>query len=200
MESFIVNYPKTYRSLVKAMIEACQYCSKPENRPEVAKLITDRSFTGARPKNNKAPIDKFTRPGIVGEFNYGGFDGKDRTKIAADTTIFYDIPDSIGKEPAEHSTFMWRSRSIWLMTQAARWGQIKEIPKNPEKIAERGWRTDLYRDIAAEMGIESPKDDYKIEPPEVFIDKKGFDPSNPVGYLNSFEIRANAPTRIFMNS
>jgi nitrate/nitrite transport system substrate-binding protein len=200
MESFIVNYPKTYRSLVKAMIEACQYCSKPENRPEVAKLITDRSFTGARPKNKKAPIDKFTRPGIVGEFNYGGFDGKDRTKIAADTTLFYDIPDSIPQEPGEHSTYMWRSRSIWLMTQAARWGQIKEIPKNPEKIAAKGWRTDLYRDIAAEMGIESPKDDYKIEPPEVFIDKKGFDPSDPVGYLNSFEIRANAPTRIFMNS
>jgi nitrate/nitrite transport system substrate-binding protein len=30
MESFIEQYPKTYRSLVKAMIEACQYCSKPE--------------------------------------------------------------------------------------------------------------------------------------------------------------------------
>jgi nitrate/nitrite transport system substrate-binding protein len=49
------------------------------------------------------------------------------------------------------------------------------------------------------MGIESPKDDYKVESPEVFIDKKGFDPSDPVGYLNSFEIRANAPTRFFMS-
>jgi nitrate/nitrite transport system substrate-binding protein len=49
------------------------------------------------------------------------------------------------------------------------------------------------------MGIESPKDDYKVEPPEVFIDKKGFDPSDPVGYLNSFPIRANAPTRFFMS-
>jgi nitrate/nitrite transport system substrate-binding protein len=198
MESFIDKYPKTYRSLVKAMIEACQYCSKPENREEVAQLITDRSFTGAKPK--KGAIDKFTRPGIVGEFNYGGFDGKDRTVKAADTTIFYDIPDNIPQEPNEHSTFMWRSRSLWLMTQAARWGQIKEFPKNAEKFAEQGWRTDLYRDIAAEMGIESPKDDYKVEPPEVFIDKKGFDPSDPVGYLKSFEIRANAPTRFFLNS
>ncbi|MBW4669163.1 MAG: ABC transporter substrate-binding protein [Cyanomargarita calcarea GSE-NOS-MK-12-04C] len=198
MESFIDKYPKTYRSLVKAMIEACQYCGKPSNSEEVAKLITDRSFTGAKPKTGA--IDKFTRPGIVGEFNYGGFDGKDRTIKAADTTIFYDIPDNVPQEPNEHSTFMWRSRSIWLMTQAARWGQIKEFPKNAEKLAEQGWRTDLYRDIAAEMGIESPKDDYKVEPPEVFIDKKGFDPSDPVGYLNSFEIRANAPTRFFLNS
>jgi nitrate/nitrite transport system substrate-binding protein len=198
MESFINKYPKTYRSLVKAMIEACQYCGKPENREEVAKLITDRSFTGAKPK--KGAVDKFTRPGILGEFNYGGFDGKDRTVKAADTTIFYDIPDNVPQEPNEHSTFMWRSRSLWLMTQAARWGQIKEFPKNAEKFAEQGWRTDLYRDIAAEMGIESPKDDYKVEPPEVFIDKKGFDPSDPVRYLKSFEIRANAPTRFFLNS
>ncbi|MBR8833875.1 MAG: ABC transporter substrate-binding protein [Stigonema ocellatum SAG 48.90 = DSM 106950] len=197
MESFIVNYPKTYRSLVKAMIEACQYCSKPENRPEVAKLITERSFTGARPKKKGAPIDKFTRPGIVGEYNYGGFDGLDRTKKAADTTLFFDIPDNIPQEPGEHGTFLWRSRGIWLMTQAARWGQIKEIPKNAEAITAQGWRTDLYREIADEMGIKCPKDDYKVEPPEVFIDKKGFDPSNPVGYLNSFEIRANAPTLFY---
>jgi nitrate/nitrite transport system substrate-binding protein len=191
MEDFIVKYPKTYRSLVKAMIEACQYCSKPENRAEVAELITDRSFTGAKPK--KGPVDKFTRPAILGEYNYGGFDDKDRTIKAIDTTIFYDIPDTVPHAAEDHSTFLWRSHSIWLMTQAARWGQIKEFPQNAEELAAKGWRTDLYREIAAEMGIPCPKDDYKVESPEVFIDKKGFDPSDPVGYLNSFEIRANRP-------
>ena len=199
MEDFITKYPKTYRSLVKAMIEACQYCSKPENRPEVAKLITDRSFTGAKPKKPGAPIDKFTRPAIVGEYNYGGFDDKQRIAKSLDTTIFFDIPKNIPQQPGEHSTFLWRSRSIWLMTQAARWGQIKEFPKHAEELANKGWRTDLYREIAAEMGIECPKEDYKVESPEVFIDKKGFDPSDPVGYLNSFEIRANRPTRFYMS-
>ncbi|MBD2252130.1 ABC transporter substrate-binding protein [Nostoc parmelioides] len=199
MESFIDQYPKTYRSLVKAMIEACQYCSKPENRQEVAELITNRSFTGTRPKNKNVPITKLTAPGIIGSYNYGGFDGKDRTIPAADTTIFYDIPDNLPKQPGEHSTFLWRSRSLWLMTQAVRWGQIKEFPKNAEQLAEKGWRTDLYRQITAEMGIQCPQDDYKVEPPEVFIDKKGFDPSDPVSYLNSFVIRANAPTRFFMS-
>jgi nitrate/nitrite transport system substrate-binding protein len=197
MESFINNYPKTYRSLLKAMIEACQYCSKPENRVEVAKLLTDRAFTGAKPK--KGPVDKFTRPGIVGEYNYGGFDGKPRIVKAADTTIFYDMPKNIPQQPGEHSTFLWRSRSIWLMTQAARWGQIKEFPKNAEELAAKGWRADIYREVASEMGIACPKDDYKVEPPEVFIDKKGFDPSDPVRYLNSFEIRANQPTPIYLS-
>ncbi|MFM7363369.1 MAG: ABC transporter substrate-binding protein [Cuspidothrix sp.] len=199
MESFIVNYPKTYRSLVKAMIEACQYCGKPENRQEIAELLTQRSFTGAKPKQSGLPMTKFTAPGIIGNYNYGGFDGKDRTIQADDTTIFYDLPNTIPHAEGEHSTFLWRSRSIWLMTQSARWGQIKEIPKNAEQVAAQGWRTDLYREIATEMGIKCPKDDYKIEPSTAFIDKKPFDPSDPVGYLNSFPIRANAPSRFFMS-
>ncbi|MDX2240448.1 MAG: ABC transporter substrate-binding protein [Leptolyngbyaceae cyanobacterium bins.302] len=198
MEDFIVKYPKTYRSLLKAMIEACQYCSKPENRPEVAKLITDRAFTGAKPK--KGPVDKFTSPGIVGKYNYGGFDGKERIIQSADTTLFFDLPDNLKSVPEEHSTFLWRSRSIWFMTQAARWGQIKEFPKNAEELATKGWRADIYREVAQEMGIPCPKDDYKVESPEVFIDKKGFDPSDPVGYLNSFDIRANRPTSFYLSS
>jgi nitrate/nitrite transport system substrate-binding protein len=199
MESFINNYPKTYRSLVKAMIEACQYCSKPENRQEVAQLLTEISFTGAKPKSKNAPITKLTAPGIVGNYNYGGFDAKDRTIKAADNTIFFDVPQNIPQQTGEHSTFLWRSQSIWLITQAARWGQIKEIPKNADQLAQKGWRTDLYREIAAEMGIKCPQEDYKVEPPELFIDNKGFDPSDPVGYLNSFAIKANAPTRFFMS-
>ncbi len=191
MQSFIENYPKTYRSLVKAMIEACQYCSKQENREEVAKLISQRSFTAAKPK--------FTRPGIVGEYNYGGFDGKKRIVRSLDTTIFFDLPPNEAKIPNDHSTFLWQSESIWLMTQSARWGQIREIPKNAEALARQAWRTDLYREIANEMGIECPKEDYKIEPAEVFIDKKAFDPSDPVGYLNGFEIRANRPKSFFLS-
>ncbi|MBR8831503.1 MAG: Bicarbonate transport ATP-binding protein CmpC [Chroococcopsis gigantea SAG 12.99] len=191
MQSFIDNYPKTYRSLVKAMIEACQYCSKPENRAEVAEIISQRSFTGAKPK--------FTRPAIIGDYNYGGFDGKARIIKSNDTTLFFDIPGDIPEPPDSHSTFLWRSQSIWLMTQAARWGQIKEVPPNAEELSKKAWRTDLYREIAGEMGIKCPSDDFKAEPPSVFIDKKGFDPSDPVGYLKSFEIRADRPQLFYLS-
>ncbi len=190
MESFIQENPKTYRSLVKAMIEACQYCSKPENKEEVAKIISQRSFTGA--------ATKFTRAGIVGDYNYGGFDGKQRIVQDPQTTIFFDIPAELAKAPGDHATFLWQSESIWLMTQAARWGQMPEIPANAEEIAKQAWRTDLYREIAAEMGIECPRDDYYVVPAEKFIDKKSFDPSDPVEYLNSFEIRAQRPQIFFL--
>jgi nitrate/nitrite transport system substrate-binding protein len=199
MESFIEKNPKTYRSLVKAMIEACQYCSDPKNRPEVAKYITSPSFTGAKPRKKGAPVDKFTRPAIVGEYDYGGFDEQKRLDEDPFTTIFFEAPPKLAQQiPGIHSTFLWQSQSIWLMTQAARWGQIEQFPKNAEELARKAWRTDLYREIANEMGIECPKEDYKVEPAEFFIDKKAFDPSDPVGYLNSFEIRANAPKRFYM--
>ena len=199
MEDFIEKYPKTYRSLVKAMIEACQYCSNPKNRAEVAQLITSPSYTGAKPKKQDAPIDKYTRSAIVGEYNYGGFDNQKRMEQDPYTTIFFDEPDQLADIPGNHSTFLWQSQSIWLMTQATRWGQIKEFPKDAEQKAREAWKTELYREIAAEMGIECPQQDYKVEPPEFFIDNKGFDPSDPVGYLNSFEIRANATKRFYLS-
>jgi nitrate/nitrite transport system substrate-binding protein len=85
------------------------------------------------------------------------------------------------------------------MTQAARWGQIPEFPADAEAKARLAWKTDLYREIAAEMGIDCPTDDYKVEPAEVFFDQKAFDPSDPVGYLNSFEIRADRSRPIFLS-
>ena len=83
---------------------------------------------------------------------------------------------------------MWKSQAFWLMTQAARWQQIPEFPKNAESFARKAWRTDLYREIADEMGIPCPTENYKVEPATAFIDNRGFDPSDPVGYLNSFKI------------
>jgi len=194
-DSFIQENPKTYRSLVKAMIEACRYCSDPHHRQEVAQLISERSFTGAKLK--------LTRPGILGTYDYGGFDGRSRLVNKPDeTTIFFDLPADLataeGSIPNNHSTFLWQSQSLWLMTQAARWGQIPAIPPQAEQIARQAWRTDLYRDIAAELGIACPKEDYKVEPGALFIDNKPFDPSDLAGYLKSFEIRANQPTTIYL--
>ena len=209
MESFIDRYPKTYRSLVKALIEACQYCGRPENREEIARLIVARSYTGAVPRKCSVPQDinlsnlkdlpncatQFTAPALVGNYNYGGFDGRRREVRSPDTTMFFDLAPTLAQVPGDHSTFLWQSQALWLMTQAARWGQIPRIPPNAEALAKRAWRTDLYREIAGELGIACPSDDYKVEPADRFIDRRAFDPSDLDRYLNSFEIRAHRPQR-----
>ncbi len=184
-QTFIDQYPKTYRSLVKAMIEACQYCSRAENRAEVAQIISQRAFTGANVK--------YTQPGIVGNYNYGGFDDVQRWRDNIDTTIFFKLPPELAQVPNDHSTFLWQSQGLWLMTQAARWGQIKALPAETDQILRQAWRTDLYREIATEMGIACPSEDHKLETSERFIDRHSFDPSDPMGYVNSFEIRAQRP-------
>lgn len=184
-ESFITDYPKTYRSLVKAMIESCQFCSKAENRQEVAEIISKRSFTGAD--------IKYTSPGIVGNFNYGGFDDQPRIKDSLETTVFFDLSPDISTIENDHSTFLWQSDCFWLMTQAARWGQISEFPQNAKEIASQAWQSKLYRDIAEEIGIKCPAEDFKVVPGNAFIDGKTFDSSNPIGYINSFDIRHNRP-------
>lgn len=207
MESFIDRYPKTYRSLVKALIEACQYCSRAENREEISRLILARSYTGAVPRTCTVPqnitplnlkdlpacANRFTAPALIGNYNYGGFDGQKREVRSAETTMFFDLAPSLKPVAGDHSTFLWQSQALWLMTQAARWGQIPQIPADAEALAKKAWRTDLYRDIANELGIQCPSEDYQVEPAERFIDRRAFDPSDLNRYLHSFDIRADRP-------
>lgn len=174
-EHFIEMYPKTYRSLVKAMIEACRWCDLPENREELAVLVSSRSFTGAS--------EKLTRPALIGEYNYGGFDGVKRVVHMSDSTIFFELPQKAKGDVNDHSTFLWQSQALWFITQAVKCKQIYKIPVQVEKIVRAAWRTDLYREIAAELDILLPADDYKIEPSSLFIDGIGFDPSDLEGYL-----------------
>jgi len=179
MEPFIKKYPKTYNSLIKAMVEACRWCDKPENRQEIAELASARAFTGA--------ATKFTRAALVGEYDYGGFDNQQRIKTMPDSTIFFELPEDVKGDENDHSTFLWQSQALWLMTQSARWKQIPGLPEDAYAIAKRSWRTDLYREIVAEMGIKCPETDYKIEPGSRFIDNREFNPDDLRGYLNSFK-------------
>ncbi|TVP42519.1 MAG: twin-arginine translocation pathway signal protein [Gemmatimonadales bacterium] len=174
-EDFIERNPRTYRSLVKAMIEACQWCDRPENREELARLVSARAFTGADAR--------FTRAALVGDYAYGGFDGAERRKDLPDATLFFDLPPDVKGHPDDHSTFMWHSQALWMVTQAARWGQLPDFPVDAETKVRLAWRTDLYRDIAEELEILCPPEDMKSEPGSRFFDGRPFDPSDPVGYL-----------------
>ena len=130
---------------------------------------------------------------IRDSYNYGGFDGQKREVRSAETTMFFDLAPSLKPVAGDHSTFLWQSQALWLMTQAARWGQIPQIPADAEALAKKAWRTDLYRDIASELGIQCPSEDYQVEPAERFIDRRAFDPSDLNRYLHSFDIRADRP-------
>lgn len=177
MEDFIKRYPKTYRSLIKAMVEACRWCSRIENKEELAKLASERAFTGASVQ--------YTRAALTGDYNYGGFDGVERKKYIPDATLFFDLPDYLKYDKNDHSTFLWQSQGLWLMSQSARWKQIRFLPNNPIALVNRSWRTDLYREIVSEIDIACPKANLKLEHGSRFIDGIDFNPENLKGYIDA---------------
>jgi len=98
-KEFITQSPNTYAALLKAIIEATAYASKPENRKGIAEAI--------------APANYLNQPVTVLEQVLTGTfaDGLGQVK---------QVPDRISFDP-----FPYESFAIWILTQMKRWGQIK---------------------------------------------------------------------------
>ena len=58
----------------------------------------------------------------------------------------------------DHANFPWRSHADWFLGQMERWGQV---PAGLDRtaIADRVYRTDIYRAAAREMGVACPATD-----------------------------------------
>lgn len=178
--------PNTHKALLMAMIEASQWMDKPENRMEVVKIISDKSYVNA-------PID-VVKMSMTGTFQY---QKDEKAKPLADFNVFNRYA----------ATFPWRSHAEWFISQMIRWGQI-EKPLNIKATAENIYRPDLYREAAKSLGVAYPTIDYKSEGTnskiwtlndatspiemgsDVFFDGKTFDPKKIVEYISNFEVKS----------
>jgi nitrate/nitrite transport system substrate-binding protein len=197
MQGWIDKNPKTARALVAAVIEACQLCDRLNDRRAIAQTIAAKEYFGKQdsfksipdPYNKEKQVNSIERS-LFGKYGYGGFDNQQRLKTIADFNIFSSQATSYLKNGVRVN-YPWQSHGVWLLTQMIRWDLIKErrYPKDADKILNKAYPLTVYQDVAKELKISLPKERMKIEPDTVFIDKRKFDPSNPVGYLNSFEVR-----------
>ena len=92
------------------------------------------------------------------------------------------------------ANFPWRSHADWFLSQMVRWGQV--APRaDMRAVADRVFRSDIYRAAASELGLPCPLIDRKIEGahpdpwilptngapvamgPDSFLDGSVFDPS-----------------------
>jgi nitrate/nitrite transport system substrate-binding protein len=96
---FVTQSPNTYAALLKAIIDATAFATKPENRKQIAEAI--------------APANYLNQPvTVVEQVLTGTFaDGLGNVR---------KVPDRIDFDP-----FPWESFAIWIMTQMKRWGQVK---------------------------------------------------------------------------
>ncbi|HEY9669728.1 MAG TPA: nitrate ABC transporter ATP-binding protein [Coleofasciculaceae cyanobacterium] len=168
-EEWVNKHPQTHIALVKALLEACEYCDDLRNREEILELLTQDHYVGS--------AAEYTRPGFIDPYNRGT--GEAPQMLSHYNQFYIDktnYPDQI--------------EGLWLMTQLARWG-IVPFPRNWVNILDRVRRIDLFGAAARDLGL--PDIGHDRGPIKMF-DGTVFNPDDPLEYLNSLEIKR--PIRI----
>jgi nitrate/nitrite transport system ATP-binding protein len=163
-EEWVNKYPQTHIALVKALLEACEYCDDLRNREEILGFLTQEQYVGSAPE--------YTRPGFIDPYNRGT--GELPQQLPRFNQFYLDktnYPDQI--------------EGLWLLTQLARWG-IVPFPKNWVNIVDRVRRIDLFGAAARDLGFS---DIGHNRGPIQMFDGTVFDPDDPLEYLNSLEIK-----------
>jgi nitrate/nitrite transport system substrate-binding protein len=126
---FITAAPNTYAAVLKAIIDATAYASKPENRKEIAAAI-------APPNYLNQPVT------VVEQVLTGTFaDGLGQIKR---------VPDRVDFDP-----FPWESFAVWILTQMKRWGQLKGDVDYKAVARQVFLATDTTK-VMKEMGLAAP--------------------------------------------
>ena len=164
-DDFVKQYPNTARALVAAIIDAARYIDDPKNRPEVAKIISDKSYVNA-------PEDVIEQR-FLGNYDNGiGKKWKD-----AHLMKFFDG----GKV-----SFPYLSDGMWFLTQHKRWGLLKEHP-DYLAVAKQVNKIELYKQAATLAKAPIPASPMRSSK---LIDGVVWDGKNPNAYADGFKIKA----------
>ncbi|MBX9905050.1 MAG: ABC transporter substrate-binding protein [Burkholderiales bacterium] len=128
-KEFVTKMPNTYRALLKAIMEATAFASKPENRKQIAEAI--------------APANYLNQPVTVVEQVLTG--------------TYADGLGNVKKDPnrIDFDPFPWHSFAIWIMTQMKRWGQLKGDVDYARVAREVFLATDAMK-LMKEVGMKPP--------------------------------------------
>ncbi len=128
-KAFVSELPNTYAALLKAIIEATAFASKPENRKQIAEAIAPQNYL-----NQPVTVLEQILTGTYAD-GLGGVK-KDAGRIDFDP-------------------FPWEPFAIWILTQMKRWGQIKGDIDYRRVAREVFLATDAAR-LMKEAGLTPP--------------------------------------------
>ncbi|MDI5891607.1 CmpA/NrtA family ABC transporter substrate-binding protein [Halomonas rhizosphaerae] len=128
-QRFATENPNTYGALLRAIIDATQYSSNPENRSEIAEAI--------------APTNYLNQPVTVIEQVLTG-------RYADGLGGVQNVPDRIDFDP-----FPWHSMAVWILTQMKRWGYI-EGDVDYQQVARDVYLATDAEKVMRELGYETP--------------------------------------------
>lgn len=172
--------PEEHRALLRALLAASRWCDAVENRAPLADLLAEPRYVGV-PATVLAPS-------LTGDFVRGA-DG-DALRALPEFHCFHRYA----------ANFPWRSHAVWMLCQMLRWGQIEKAI-DLRGVASEVYRSDLYREAAADLGVACPSADEKAEGvhatawraagvpvdlelgADLLFDALGFDARDPVSVL-----------------
>jgi nitrate/nitrite transport system substrate-binding protein len=161
--------PNTTKAIVKGLMEAQQWCDQPENRLNMAKVMSD-------PEWAKVPV-KDIQDRLTGRIDYGN--NRPIAEQSPNIMRYWD----------HHASYPFKSHDLWFLTENMRWGQISSNT-DTKQIIDRVNREDIWRAAAKELNLAADQIPTSTSRGvETFFDGVKFDPANPQAYLNSLKIK-----------
>jgi ABC-type nitrate/sulfonate/bicarbonate transport system substrate-binding protein len=163
-EDWALAYPNTHVALVKALLDACRYCAKPDHHEEVRDILAGSDYLA---------MDR--------AFIY----------FSDDPTPFCNLTQT-SRELSHHLFFgdginrPSRTEHPWMLTQLARWGDVA-FPRNWVEVLERVCKVSVFSIAARELELSDGMS-YSRGAITLFDGVK-FTADEPIHYLNQLEIK-----------
>jgi ABC-type nitrate/sulfonate/bicarbonate transport system substrate-binding protein len=173
------QHPGTHRALVRALIRAAQWLDGSGNRDEASHLLSLPSYLNMP--------QELIAMSLTGRFRHHGGEA---SRFHPHFHVFFRYL----------ANYPWASHAKWFISQMYRWRQIQS-PIDVDDIAARVFRSDLFAEAAADLGIVCPESGDKVEGVheaewpfelpdhsvvtmgrDLFMDGARFDPGDSVHY------------------
>lgn len=155
--------PKTALAILRAVQEAAIWCDKPENRPELARILSAPSYLNT-------PV-KYVQPCLEGQLDWG----TGRKETALDKVITYGV-----------NTTPQAREAKWFLSQFRRWG-MTEGGLDYDGITRTVTRPDIHAQVMRDLGLPAPVQD---DSPLRLWDGVAMDPAKPEDYAMSFSVKS----------
>lgn len=171
---WVDKHPKATEALLAGLMEAQQWCDKPEHRAELVAIVSGKSFFDVSPEVLIPPYE--------GKYVMG--DGQPEINDFKMGPLYWK--DDIG-----NVSYPYASHDLWFLTESVRWGFLptKTLAEKKELIGKVN-RGDLWKAAAKLAGVadaDIPKSTSRGI--EKFFDGKEFNPEKPEDYLKSLAIK-----------
>lgn len=172
-KDWVDKHPKATKAVLKALMEAQQWCDNFDNRKELANILSQREYFGV-PEN--VLIDP-----LMGKYDMG--DGRKIDDKSMAVLYWKDDKGSV--------SYPYKSHDLWFLVESVRWGFLdKSYLTKAKSLVDQVNREDIWKEAAKEMGVAAadiPKSSSRGV--ETFFDGIKFDPENPQAYLDSLKIK-----------